>query len=219
MPKHLHRDLEQLKKATLTLGAMVESATHKAILALTDRRLELAEEVMEGDREIDEREIKVETECFKILALHQPVANDLRYVVAMLKVNSDLERVGDLAGNIAERSRSLINDHEPVAIPPQIHEMGVIVRRMLHDSLNALIEQDTALAHKVLKDDEEVDTRHEEIYGVLQKRMKENSEAVDDCVPMLSVSRYLERIADMATNIAEDVVFMVEGDVIRHQFS
>lgn len=217
MPIHLDRDLEQLKKAILTLGAMVESATDRAILALTDRRLELAEEVAAGDSAIDEREIKVEGECLKILALHQPVANDLRYVISILKVNSDLERVGDLAGNIAERAATLIRDHEAVAIPPQIHEMGVIARAMLRDSLNALVDQDTALARKVLRDDEEVDVRHKEIYGVLQGRMKSDPQQVDTCVPLMSVSRYLERIADMATNIAEDVVFIVDGEVIRHQ--
>ncbi|NJL27075.1 MAG: phosphate signaling complex protein PhoU [Thermoanaerobaculia bacterium] len=217
MPIHLERDLEQLKKAILTLGAMVESATDRAILALTDRRLELAEEVIVGDRAIDDREIKVEGECLKILALHQPVANDLRYVIAMLKVNSDLERVGDLAGNVAERAATLIRDHEAVAIPPQIHEMGVIARAMLRDSLNALIHQNTELARKVLDDDEEVDRRHKEIYGVLQARMKTDPQQVDTCIPLMSVSRYLERIADMATNIAEDVVFMVDGEVIRHR--
>jgi phosphate transport system protein len=216
MAIHMHRDLEKLKKEILLLGSMAEDATTKAILALTDRRPELAGEVIEGDAEIDRKEVQVEEECLKILALHQPVANDLRFVVAAMKVNNDLERVGDLADNIAARARSLC-ESDPVPVPAEITEMADGVRAMLRESLNALVNRDLRLARKVLRDDEAIDDRHKTLYALLQGRMKEKPERVEQLTQLLSVSRYLERIADLATNIAEDVVFMVEGEVVRHR--
>ncbi|MEM8961365.1 MAG: phosphate signaling complex protein PhoU [Acidobacteriota bacterium] len=216
MPKRLNHHLEQLKKEILLLGSMVEDATNKALLALADRRHELATEVIEGDAVVDAREIAVEEECLKILALHQPVAADLRFVIAAMKVNNDLERVGDLASNLAARAIYLISE-PPIPIPVEIDEMADSVRAMLRDSLNALVNRDLQLAHKVLHADEDVDSRHKRIYDLLQARMREQPDHIERLVQMLSVSRYLERMADLATNIAEDVVFMVNGEVIRHR--
>jgi hypothetical protein len=137
MTKHLLRDLENLKKQVLLLGSMVEGAILKATTALLERRPELALEVLHGDDAIDAREVAIEEECLKILALHQPVAVDLRYIVTMLKVNNDLERMGDLAGNIAGRAADLLK-HDPIRFPPEFTSMVDAVRRMVHDSLDAL---------------------------------------------------------------------------------
>jgi phosphate transport system protein len=216
MAIHLLRDLENLKKEILLLGAMVEEATHKAILTVVDRRAELAEEVILGDRDVDDREVQLEEECLKVLALHQPVANDLRFVLAVIKVNNDLERMGDLAKNIAERGRDLARE-KPTVVPQEIRTMAERVRRMLRDSLNAVVQSDMSLARSVLEHDEEVDELHKRIFSVVKDRIRERPEDVESLIQLLSVSRYLERSADLATNIAEDVVFMVDGEVIRHQ--
>lgn len=216
MPKHLLRDLENLKKDLLLLGSMVEDATHKAVLSLTDRRADLAREVIAGDDEIDQREVEVDEDALKLLALHQPVAADLRFVVAAMKVNNDLERVGDLAGNLAARA-AFLADHEPVTVPPEIETMADAVLDMLRESLSCFVDGDTDLARKVLRDDETVDEQHKRLYALLGDRMRQNPENVELDMQLLSVSRYLERIADLATNIAEDVVFMVDGDVVRHR--
>lgn len=217
MAKHLLRDLENLKKELLLLGSMVEDATHKAVLSLTDRRADLAREVIEGDKEIDEREVKVDEDSLKLLALHQPVAADLRFVVAAMKVNNDLERVGDLAGNLASRAVFLAEHETTVKVPAEVETMADAVRSMLRDSLSCFVHGDTDLARRVLREDENVDQQHKELYALIGTRMRANPENVDLEMQLLSVSRYLERIADLATNIAEDVVFMVDGDVIRHQ--
>ena len=216
MAVHLIRDLENLKKEILLLGGMVEEATENAILALTDRRPELAEKVLQGDKVVDAKEVQIEEECLKVLALHQPVAADLRYVVAMMKVNNDLERVGDLAKNIAERAVSLA-EAEPVSVPQGITNMADDVRGMLRDSLNAVVELDTELAKTVHRQDENIDEAHKRIFRLIEERIRRDPERIHIHIQLLSVSRYLERIADLATNISEDVVFMVNGDVIRHQ--
>lgn len=217
MPKHLLRDLQRLTKEILHVGSMVEDATHNALLALTESREELADEVIAGDSEIDRKEIEVEEDCLKILALHQPVAADLRYVVAVMKVNNDLERCGDLAGNLAARAKVLLSLDYTVDVPVELQEMAQRVRAMLRESLNAVVKLDTHLARKVLLEDDDVDDRHRQLYSLLRQRMEKNPERIEAEMNLLSVSRYLERIADLATNIAEDVVFMVDGDVVRHQ--
>ena len=216
MAKHLLRDLENLKKELLLVGSMVEDAVHKAVLSLIDRRADLAREVIEGDKEIDEKEVQVDEECHKLLALHQPVANDLRFVLAAMKVNNDLERVGDLADNLAGRA-AFLAAHDPVDIPPEIEKMAVDVKSMLRESLDCFVNADTALARKVLRDDEAVDQQHKELYGLLGHSMCEQPDKIELRMQLLSVSRYLERMADLATNIAEDVVFMVDGEIVRHR--
>lgn len=217
MAIHLLRDLEHLKKQTLALGAMVEQATDKAIAALVDRRPDLAEEVMHGDDRIDRKEVEVEEECLKILALHQPVAADLRFLVAVLKVNNDLERMGDLAVNVAERAAFLAT-HEPLRVDLDFPGMALLVRGMVHDALDAVVRMDTDLARDVWSRDDEVDAAHRRSYRVLEESMQRDPGTVERCIHLLSASRNLERIADAATNIAEDVLFMVLGEVVRHRF-
>ena len=216
MPIHLHRDLEHLAKEVLSVGSLVEEATNHAIEALIHRRAELAESVLQGDDRIDRREVEVEIDCLKMLALHQPVAADLRYIVAVLKVNNDLERMGDLAVNVAERARYLAT-HDPLTVDLDFATMGELVKRMVRDCLDALVRRDVAAARHVMQDDDRVDEINADMFVTLQRVMQEDPANVKRAVHMLSASRHLERIADLATNIAEDVVFMVDGEVIRHQ--
>ncbi len=216
MTKHLLRDLEALKKRLREVESMVEEATNKAITALTERKPDLAVEVIEHDDEIDTKEVQTEEECLKILALHQPVAADLRFVIGAMKVNNDLERMGDLAVNIAERVCYLA-EHPPLGVPLDFNRMADVVREMVRTSLDAHVDMNAELARTVGRMDDEVDDVHREMYSVLQARMHEDPAVIDRAVHYLTASRDLERIADLATNIAEDVVFMVEGEVIRHR--
>ena len=216
MSKHLQRDVDHLKKQLLMMGGMVEEATDLAINAVIDRRSDLALQVQAGDDAIDAKELEVEDMCLKILALHQPVAGDLRYIVAVLKVNNDLERMGDLAQNIAERA-VFLTTHEPLAIEIDFERMVETVKRMVRQSLDALVDQDPALARGVCAQDDEVDRFLRSMFEALTATMQRDPSTVDRAVQTLSVSRHLERIADSATNVAEDVVFMVEGENIRHQ--
>ncbi|MBT3367138.1 MAG: phosphate signaling complex protein PhoU [Nitrospina sp.] len=215
MGKHLQRDLDHIKKELLAIGVMVEIALNNAIESLVKRYPKLAEEVKNGDSQIDQKENQIEEECLKVLALHHPVATDLRFIISVLKVNNDLERMGDLAANIAERSIYLAT-HEPLRTVLNFNRMVDGVREMVRKSLDALIRTDTNLARLVLTMDDEIDALNREMYTKLQNIMREDPESVDRAVHTLSVSRYLERIADLSTNIAEDVVFMVEGESIRH---
>ena len=216
MAKHLQRDLGDLKKELLASGSLVEEALNHAIEALVNRSINLAEVVIEGDYQINQKENQIEEECLKILALHQPVAADLRFIISVLKVNNDLERIGDLAVNIAERAVYL-SSHDPLKAAFNFPRMADGARKMVRKSLDALIGMDAKLARVVLTMDDEIDDLNREMYTTLQDLMRQSPEFIDRAVHTLSVSRYLERIADLATNIAEDVVFMVEGELIRHQ--
>jgi phosphate transport system protein len=216
MSKHLQRDLEYLKKELLGIASMVEEATNKAILALTERRPELTEEVICQDDLIDQKEVHVEEECLKALALHQPVAADLRFIITAMKVNNDLERMGDLAVNIAERA-AYLSTHEHLAAKLDFPGMAEGVQTMLRNSLDALTNKDTKLARKVLQMDDDIDSANRQMYLTLQNLMHLDPDTVERAVHLLSASRHLERIADLATNIAEDVVYMAEGELIRHR--
>ena len=215
MLTHLSRDLDKLKKKVLTMGGMVEEATNLAINSLVTRRPEHAEEVIKGDDNIDRMELELEDDCLKILALHQPVASDLRFVVAIMKVNNDLERVGDLALNLAERAIELA-DRPPVDGVQELKIMANKVSTMLRMSLDSLVNRDSEQARHVCELDEEVDNLHRQRFDKIEQLIQSAPEHVNSAVVLLSVSRYLERIADHATNVAEDVVFMVDGVVIRH---
>jgi len=215
MSQHLLRDLERVKKAITTLGAMVEEATNKAITAFLERRSDLAEAVIAGDSKIDEKEIEVEDECLKTLALHQPVAGDLRFLITVLKVNNDLERIGDLAVNIAERSAYLA-EQKPLAAPSQLRQMADSVRTMLNSCLDALVERDPAKAKEVRRMDDAVDSAHRTIWSELQDKMVADPAVAKRANHVLSAAYQLERIADHATNIAEDIIFLVEGQIVRH---
>ncbi|MGH2571307.1 MAG: phosphate signaling complex protein PhoU [bacterium] len=215
MSKHLHRDLDLLKKEILEMGSLVEKATRKSIEALEQRDAELAREVIEGDDLLDAKEVEVEEECLKVLALHQPVAADLRFIVTVLKVNNDLERMGDLAKNIAERSLDIVMDRKNV--PPQLREMADRVQGMVTRSLDALVRMDPWIARAVLGDDDAIDELNGRIHALFRAEMEQDSGRVANGISLLLVSRHLERIADQATNIAEDVIFTVEGDLVRHR--
>ncbi len=215
MSIHLLRDLDRIKKEILLMGGQVEEAFRKAHRALIDRDEDLAAEVIEGDHEIDRQELLISEECLKILALHQPVAADLRFVISVMMVNNDLERVGDLAVNLSERAIEL-SRAEPSPIPASLTAMAEEVGEMLKQSLDALVNQDTEKARRVCAMDDEVDDLHEGMFDYVRGSLEEEGADPTALLGMLSVSRSLERIADHATNVGEDVVFMVEGEVIKH---
>jgi phosphate transport system protein len=218
MAVHLERDLESLKNNILKLGNKVEDSINKAIKALVDRQPELADDVLETDDEIDESEVEIEEDCLKILALHQPVAKDLRFIIAVLKVNNELERMGDQAANIALRARFLAKN-DPIDTPINFTEMVETVQDMVHKSLEALVNQDADRAHKVTDMDEDVNEAHRTMFEEIQHTMAENPDTIERAIHTLLVSRYLERMGDLAKNISEDVIFLSEGEVMRHQLA
>lgn len=216
MTTHLQREIDNLKKMILYMGAEVEDSVRKAVDALVSKNSALAEEVIQSDEEMDQLEVNIEEECLKILALHQPVAIDLRYVIAILKINNDLERIGDLGVNIAERA-SFLATHQPIDLPLDFRGMAELSQLMLKRSLDSLVNLDTILARQVRASDDEVDAINRHMYTLIQDYIKSNPDRVEELLHLLSVSRHLERIADQATNIAEDVIYMVEGEIVRHQ--
>lgn len=216
MTKHLQREIASLKKSILSVGTLVEESLRKSVKAFSDRDHQLAQRVIDDDRIIDETEVEVEEECLKILALHQPVAIDLRYIVSVLKINNDLERIADLAANIAERAIFLAAK-PPVHPPDTIQRMAKIVQMMLKKSLDALVEMDAILAQEVREMDNEVDSLHREMYRTVESKIQANPEEIEIWLQLTGISRYLERAADHATNIAEDVIYMVEGEISRHR--
>jgi len=215
MKVHFQRDMERIEREILLLGSLVEQATNRAILALTSRRTDLARDVIEGDDEIDRREVELEDDCLKVLALHQPVASDLRYLISAIKVNTILERMGDLAVNIAERALKL-NELAPLAVPAELQKMGADVSRMVKQCLDALVRHDTAMAREVCALDDNVDAANHAIFIELKTVMARDPGQIEQAMHLAVAARNLERIADHAENIAQDVVFTVEGQVIRH---
>lgn len=218
MPKHLQNEIENLKRRLLTVGANVIDAIQKALFALEERRADTATQVMEGDKKIDLAEVEIEEECLKLLALYQPVAEDLRFIAAVMKINNDLERMGDEAVNIAEHA-SFLAHTLPLPVPPQLDAITAATLRMVWESLDAFVERNAIDARRICAEDDEVDRLNQEIINALWKMMREEPETVERATHLFSVSRHLERIADHATNIAEDVVYMVEGKIIRHHAS
>ena len=218
MTRHIERQIEGLKEKILRVGTLVEEAISKAITALINRDTALAQRVIVSDEEIDRMEVEVEEECLKILALYQPVAADLRFVVAVLKINNDLERMGDLARNIAKRVAQLAKS-EPIDLPPEIRTMAMLTQEMVKQSLDAVVNADTALARQVREEDDAVDEARMQIRQRVLRGIKANPDQVESLLRINSVSKHIERLADMATNIAEDVVYMVEGDIVRHRMT
>ncbi|MDH4036467.1 MAG: phosphate signaling complex protein PhoU [Candidatus Krumholzibacteria bacterium] len=217
MARHLQRDLDNLARDLLTMGAMVEEATNKAITALARRNRALAREVTQGDPAINDQENLVEENALKILALHQPVAADLRFIITALKVNNDLERIGDHAVSIGERT-DVLAGLDPVPVPDDFQKLVTVVQQMVHDSLNALVERDAKLARSVCAMDDEVDRIHRLMYAEMQAVIRKDVNLLEPAINTISATRHLERIADLATNISEDVVFMVEGEILRHNY-
>ena len=216
MSKHLERDLSSLQRDLMTLASSVEAAIHKAIKSLEARDQDVAKQVIEGDQEIDENENHVEEECLKMLALHQPVAVDLRRITAALKINAELERMGDLAEDIAERAIHL-SQLPAVPLPAKLQRMTDLTTSMVRQSLDAFVRLDAKLARLVCRLDDEVDRYNCEIIDELVRMMRSSPDAVEAGLSLFSATRHLERIADHATNIAEDVVYLVEGEIIRHR--
>ncbi|MEK9587920.1 MAG: phosphate signaling complex protein PhoU [Gammaproteobacteria bacterium] len=216
MTVHLQRDLDSLKKDIVHLGSLVQNSTQSVVEFLGTKSEQQLQEVLEYEDRINELEVDIEEHCLKVLALHQPVAIDLRFIIVIMKVNNDLERMGDQAVNISHRVKSLIDGPElPISLP--IDEMTNAVQRMVSLSLEALVSQDPAIARKVVDMDDIVDDLNAQTYDLIRETIQANPSLVNSAMSMATISSNLERIGDLCTNIAEEVIFMVEGQVIRHQ--
>lgn len=216
MTIHLQRDLESLRKDVLHLGSLVQGSTKASIGFLNSKKTQQLDEVAQLERRINELEVDIEEHCLKILALHQPVAIDLRFIVVVMKVNNDLERMGDQAVNIAHRVQALIGEPD-LGLELPLNQMTDTIQQMVTLSLEALVNQDATIARRVVEMDDEVDDLHSENYAALRRLVENNPQRVGSAMSMATVSSNLERIGDLCTNIAEEVIFMVEGKVIRHQ--
>lgn len=215
MTKHFIRELEKTKKMILTLGAMAEERVHLAVKAIRKKDPGIAKKIISSDYELDEMEVDIEEDCLKILALYQPVAIDLRFLIAMIKINNDLERIGDEAVNIAQRVGTIAKSEQPETTF-DYSVMAEKTERMLKMSLDALVNMDTDIAFKVTIIDDEVDAIKDQVYSHIKKAIDGHLDRGSYLINLLLISRHLERIADHATNIAEEVIYMVEGEIIRH---
>jgi phosphate transport system protein len=212
---HFREELEALQGRLLEMGGLAEERVRAAIQGLVTREPALFEKVLLGDEPINQLHIEVDNRCFRLLALHQPMATDLRAIVAAVKINTDLERVGDLAVNIAEAGTRYIS-HPPVKKLIDIPQMGDIAQAMLRDALDAFVKRDTRLAHQVLNEDDRLDSLKTQVFRDLLTYMLKDQTTVEPSLDLILVSRHLERIGDHATNIAEDVIFMVSALDVRH---
>jgi len=216
MALHLQRELDKLKNRVLGLGAQVEDRVRLAAKAIKSKEIFDADRIIKSDYEIDEEEVEIEEECLKILALHQPVAVDLRFLIATIKINSDLERIADETVNIANRVKSMIGNQPNNSILYDYSDMIQKVQEMLKKSLDALVNLDVDVAFKVCLLDDEVDRIHSEMYQQVKQDIVGSPEDVGYLVNMFLISRHLERIGDHATNVAEEVIYLIEGEIIRH---
>ena len=216
MSVHLHREIDELKKRILGLSALVEESVYKAVKAVEARDEKLAREVIEGDQQLDMVEVEVEEECLKILALHQPVAADLRFIVAVLKINNDLERIGDLAVNIASRAIKLSAIKTQPEALIDFQDLESKVQQMLRRSLESLVNLNEEIAKSVCSSDDAIDDINRSIHKQVIQATREHPNDVERFIILLSVSKNLERIADHATNIAEDVLYMIRGEIVKH---
>lgn len=215
MYKHLQRDMDILKNKLIAMGGETEDRVYKATLSIINRDPKMANDVIKADRDIDQMEVEIEEHCLKILALYQPVAKDLRLIIAILKINNDLERIGDLAVNIAERGVYLAN-HREFEVFYDIKKMAMQVEKMLTSSIDSLVNLDVPLAHRIRAEDNEVDALNREMYARAKEIIVQNPEHIDFILHAISAGRHLERIADHATNIAEDVIYLEEAEIVRH---
>ncbi|SPD73095.1 Phosphate-specific transport system accessory protein PhoU [uncultured Desulfobacterium sp.] len=215
MTIHFQREMDKLKRKILLLGAMVEKSVQLAAKALENRDTEMADKIIAEDSKVDELEVEVEEDCLKILALYQPVAIDLRIISAIIKINNDLERVGDEAVNIAQRV-NIMARRPPVDIQFDYILMAEKVESMLKNSLDAMVRLDADLAYKVCLEDDEVDDMKNRVYDRIKEAIVRQPERVGYLINLLLVSRHLERIGDHATNIAEEVIYVIEGKIHRH---
>ena len=213
--KHFSRELGKIKKQILSLGAMVEERVRMALNAVEANDAELADRIIKTDYEIDEMEVEIEEECLKVLALHQPVAVDLRFLIAVIKINNDLERIGDQTVNIAERV-GVIAKRDLSDFFFDYSAMGEKAQNMLKMSLDGLVNMDYDLAFNVLLMDDEVDKIQKEAYDRIKQAMSEHPDKIGNLINLLLISRHIERLADHATNIAEEVIYLIEGEIVRH---
>ncbi len=215
MSKHLERDLGYLQRSLVSAARFVERAIQKSLRSLHGRDPILAQEVIDEDFTIDLEEIHIEEECLKVLALHQPVAADLRRVMSILKMNLEIERIADLAESIAERSLNIQFGHA-ISIPADLRKMSDVATSMLRLAVDAFVDLNTELARTVCRLDDQVDEFESVIIAELVRLMKERAELVEPGLSLYAITRHIERIADHATNIAEDVMYLVQGKIVRH---
>jgi phosphate transport system protein len=213
--KHLERDLERLQQRIVRFASLVEEAVYKAVQALREHDRQHAHEVIDGDEAIDLAENEIAEDCLKLLALHQPVAGDLRRIATILMITTDLERMGDLARHIGEAA--LVLASPPVVIPTRLTQMTDISLSMVRQSLDAFVQLDSQLARRVVRMDDEVDRFNDEMIAELTGLMKQSPDFVESGLTLFTVVRHLERIADHATNIAEDVIYLIEGEIVKHR--
>jgi len=207
--------LERLQKRIVGFAGIVEESIFKAVQAMQDYDVEQAKEVIDGDEAIDRGENEIAEECLKLLALHQPVATDLRRIATTFMITTDLERMGDLARHIAEAAVTLSGSKFP--IPTKLTQMTDITTSLVRQSLDSFVNLDSSLARKVVRMDDEVDRYNDEIIAEMIAEMKKSPDAVEPGLTIFSATRHLERIADHATNIAEDVIYLVEGEIVKHR--
>jgi phosphate transport system protein len=215
MSIHLARALEKLKQGILAVAGEVEARVHDAVRSVRQRDRVLARAVVESDNDIDQQEVDVEEDCLEVLALHQPVADQLRFVVAILKINNDLERIADLAVNIAQRAISLA-DQPMIEIPFNLEGIFHKANDMLHQSIDAMVQMDSKGARIVRGLDDAVDDMTAQAFQAVEDGIRANPNNLSQLIQYLSCARHLERIADLATNIAEDVIYLVDGEIVRH---
>jgi phosphate transport system protein len=212
---HFHEELDALKGRLLEMGGLAEERVRAAVQGLVLRDGALFDKILIGDEPINQLHVEIDDRCFRLLALHQPMATDLRAIVAAVKINTDLERVGDLAVNIAEAGKRYIM-HPPVKQLIDIPKMGDLAQTMLRDALDAFVKRDTALAQRVLNEDDRLDALKTQVFRDLLGYMLKDQGTVEPAIDLILVSRHLERIGDHATNVAEDVIFMVSALDVRH---
>jgi phosphate transport system protein len=217
--RHFVRDMEHLWEQILKLSAVVETSLTNAIRALVDVEPELAAEVRHEESDINNWEVQIELDCLKVLALHNPVASDLRRVAAILKIDGDLERLGDLAEHIAKRARKIATEPSPVPLPPRLESLAQEALSQVHEALNALSCNDVELARSVIANDHRVDAHRRLLQRELKDAIRRQPDRINTWLRLINISRNLERISDHATNIAEAVVYLKEGRIIRHDRS
>lgn len=216
MAKHLEKELERLKKLIYSLSARVDESVDLAVKSFQENDTELAQKVIDDDAVIDDLEVEVEEECLKALALYQPVAIDLRFIIAVMKMNNDFERIGDLAADIAKNGIAIHEASKP-KVPLDLHQMSYLVKVIVRKSLDALINIDPYLAREVIKDDDEINAMKAEMKDEIVAALQREPEHAESLITLLAVTHRLERIGDHATNIAEDVIYMAEAEIVRHQ--
>ncbi len=213
--RHFAEELQQLKTRLLVMGELAQKKVRSAVLALVERDMSLVREIIQGDEVVNSLQIEIDDRCFKLLALHQPMAVDLRTIVAAERINSDLERVGDLAVNIAEAAERYIT-HPPVKPLVDLPHMSVLAEGMLRDALEAFVSERIDIAQQVLVQDDMLDALKNQIFRELLTYMIGDPKKIEPAIDLILISRHLERIGDHATNIAEDVIFIVEARDVRH---